>query len=68
MSLAFMSAGLHTKRRSCIDKKGPRLSVDTKEVINPANYSVLINFVRESFVAESQSYLLVKIKDGYLER
>jgi len=68
MSLAFMSAGLHAKRRSRIDQKGHRFSVDAKEVINPANYSVLINFVRESFVAESQSYLLVKIKDGYLER
>jgi hypothetical protein len=37
-------------------------------VISPANYFMLRNFVREAFVAESQSYLLVKTKDGYLEK
>jgi hypothetical protein len=50
------------------DKKGPPLSVDAKEVINPANCSMWMNFVREDVVAETQSYLLVKTKDGYLEK
>jgi hypothetical protein len=39
-----------------------------KEVINPANYFLLMNFEREGFVAESQGYLLVKIKYGYREK
>jgi hypothetical protein len=42
-------------------KKGPCFSVDAK-VINPANYSVLMNFMREGFVAESQGYLLTMRK------
>jgi hypothetical protein len=50
------------------DKKGPPFSKDAKEVINPANYSMLMNFLREGFVAEIQSYVLLKTKDGYLEK
>jgi hypothetical protein len=33
-----------------------------KEVINPANYYVLMNSMREDFVAESQGYLLAMRK------
>jgi len=50
------------------DKKGPRFLVDRKEVINPANLSVIIFLVREDFVAEKQSYLLLKRKFSYLEK
>jgi hypothetical protein len=42
--------------------------VDAKEVINPANYFLLMNFERKGFVAESQGYLLVNRKDGYREK
>jgi hypothetical protein len=42
--------------------------VDAKEVINPAKYSMLMNFVKEDFVAETQSYLLMKTKDGCFEK
>ena len=32
------------------DKKGPSFSVDTREVINAANYAMLMNIVTEHFV------------------
>jgi hypothetical protein len=50
------------------DKKCPPFWIDAKEVISPANYFMWRDFVRKDFVAENQSYLLVKTKDGYLEK
>ena len=40
---------------------------EMKYVINPANYSVLMNFVKEGFVAEGQYYLIVKSKDRSMQ-
>ncbi len=35
---------------------------------NPANYSVLMNFVRQDVVATSQGCLLEKTEEEYLEK